>query len=164
MLNGVIHLQTNLNDVQMGDLNVLNINCLRSFPTRGIRIWGARTLSDQPEWRYVNVRRLFTTAARWIERNMLDETFEPHNADLWARIRRDLSIYFNDLFQRGALRGNTAQEAFYVKCDKENNPKAVGDAGMIITEIGLAAAAPAEFIVVRIIADVTGVTIAEPDK
>ena len=164
VLKGVIDLERMLGDEELGELNQASINCLRSFPTRGIRVWGARTLSDEEEWRYVSVRRLFITAGRWIERNMMAETFEPHTPDLWARIRRDLSVYFNDLFQRGALHGDSAQEAYFVKCDEENNPEAVRDAGMIITEIGLATAAPAEFVVVRIIADVTGVTIEGPDE
>ncbi len=164
LLQGVISLADDVDDTQQGELNPVNINCLRAFPTRGIRIWGARTLSDDDEWRYVNVRRLMITTARWVERNMMDETFEPHTPALRARIRREVTVYLDGLFQRGALRGNTAQEAYYVKCDEENNPDAVRDAGMIITEIGLAVAAPAEFMVVRLIADAAGVTIVEADK
>ena len=110
VLKGVIDLERMLGDEELGELNQASINCIRAFPTRGIRVWGARTLSHEEEWRYVSVRRLFITAGRWIERNMMDETFEPHTPDLWARIRRDLSVYFDDLFQRGAFRGSSARE------------------------------------------------------
>ena len=73
-------------------LNPEGVNCLRAFPGRGIRVWGARTLSRQPEWRYVNVRRLFLTVRRWIDLNMTWATFEPNNARLWMRINRELGI------------------------------------------------------------------------
>ncbi len=95
---------------------------------------------------------------------MADVVFEPHNANLWARIKRELTAYFNDLFRQGALKGSTPQEAFYVKCDEEINPPEVRDAGMVITEIGLAPALPNEFIVVRIIHCVSGVTITGPTR
>jgi phage tail sheath protein FI len=102
---------------------------------------------------------LFLTAGRWIERNMSDVVFEPNDFKLWQRIRLDLTAYFTGLFQKGALKGRTAQEAFYVKCDAETNPPAVREAGMVVTEIGLAPSAPAEFIVVRIIHGAGGLTI-----
>src|SRR3989449_11571591 len=71
-------------------------SCLRAFPGRGIRVWGARTLSRDPAWRYVNVRRLFLTAGRWIARNLADSVLEPNDQRLWARIGRALSSYFSD--------------------------------------------------------------------
>jgi hypothetical protein len=162
ILEGVLDLEVNLTDAQQGPLNVKGINCLRAFPGRGIRVWGARTLSREAFWRYVNVRRLFLTAGRWIERNMEDVVFEPQTPRLWARIVRDLSAYFTDLLRNGALKGTTPQEAFYVKCDAELNPPEVREAGMVITEVGLAAAVPAEFIVVRLIHGPTGLRIIGP--
>jgi hypothetical protein len=164
ILQGVVDLEVSLTDAQQGELNPVGVNCLRAFPGRGIRVWGARTLSSQPAWTYVNVRRLFLTAGRWIERNMANVSFEPHNTSLWARIRRELTAYFNELFQQGALRGSTPQEAFYVKCDEDINPLEVREAGMVITEIGLAPALPNEFIVVRIIHTASGVTITGPSQ
>ncbi len=164
VLEGVVDLEVNLTNVEQDELNPVGVNCLRAFPGRGIRVWGARTLSSKSAWTYVNVRRLFLTAGRWIERNMADVVFEPHNANLWARIKRELTAYFNDLFRQGALKGSTPQEAFYVKCDEEINPPEVRDAGMVITEIGLAPALPNEFIVVRIIHCVSGVTITGPTR
>jgi hypothetical protein len=162
ILEGVLDLEVNLSDAQQGPLNVKGVNCVRAFPGRGIRVWGARTLSTEPFWRYVNVRRLFLTAGRWIERNMADVVFEPQTPRLWARIVRDLSAYFEDLLRNGALKGTTPQEAFYVKCDAELNPPEVREAGIVITEVGLAAAVPAEFIVVRLIHGPAGLRIIGP--
>lgn len=159
VIEGVMDLEVNLTDAQQGRLNSIGINCLRTFPGRGIRVWGARTLSSEPAWTYINVRRLFLTAGRWIERNMVGMVFEPHDGRLWARIVRELTAYFNELLRRGALKGRTPQEAFYVKCNAETNPPAVRDAGQVVTEIGLAPASPSEFVVVRIIHGPSGVTI-----
>ncbi len=164
VLEGVLDLEINLTDAQQGLLNPQGVNCLRAFPGRGIRVWGARTLSGDSIWTYINVRRLFLTAGRWIERNMADAVFEPNEPRLWARISRELSAYFNDLFKRGALKGRTPQEAFYIKCDAETNPPEVREAGMVVTEIGLAPAVPNEFVVVRIVHGASGVTIAGPTR
>ena len=160
-LEGVLDLEDDLTDAQQAALPK-GINCLRAFPGRGIRVWGAQTLSDDPDWTYVGVRRLFLTAARWIERNLADATFEPNDATLWARITRDLSAYFTGLLRQGALKGNTAQEAFYVKCDAETNPVSVRDAGLVVTEIGLAPVLPGELIRVHIVNSPGGVSIAAP--
>jgi phage tail sheath protein FI len=135
---------------------------LRAFPGRGIRVWGARTLSSDPAWTYVSVRRLFLTACRWIERNMVGAVFEPNDPRLWTRISRELTAYFNDLFRQGALQGRTPQEAFYIKCDAETNPLEIREAGSVITEIGLAPGLPNEFVIVRIIHGASGVTITGP--
>jgi phage tail sheath protein FI len=157
VLEGVLDLEVNLTDEQQGELNPEGVNCLRAFPGRGIRVWGARTLSGEP-WVYVNVRRLFLTAARWIERNLAQKVFEPNDSRLWEQIKRELTAYFSALLRQGGLRGNTAQDAFYVKCDEETNPPEVRDVGMVVTDIGLAAARPNEFIVVRITHNTSGVT------
>lgn len=132
-------------------LNPEGINCLRAFPGRGIRVWGARTLSRDRNWRYVNVRRLFLTLKRWIDLNMEWASFEPNLPQLWVRIQRELNTYLTQLWQAGALRGQTPDQAFYIKCDAETNPADVREGGQVVTELGLAANASAEFIVVRII-------------
>ena len=137
-------------DVQ-DQLNPEHVNCLRPFRGRGIRVWGARTLSRQPEWRYVNVRRLFLTLRRWIDLQMTWAAFEPNGPRLWVRINRELGAYLTRVWQEGGLAGRVAGEAFYVKCDAETNPPEVREAGQVVTEIGLAPSAPAEFVVVRII-------------
>jgi uncharacterized protein len=164
VLQGVLDLEVNLTNAQQDLLNPEGVNCLRAFPGRGIRIWGARTLSRDPAWTYINVRRLFLTVGRWIERNMAAAAFESNEPRLWARIGRELTAYFTDLFRRGALKGRTPQEAFYVKCDAEINPPAVREAGMVVTDIGLAPVLPAEFVVVRVIHSASGVTIAGPTQ
>lgn len=164
VLEGVLDLEQKLTDAQQAAFNPQGINCLRVFPGRGIRIWGARTLSREPAWTYVNTRRLFLTAGRWLERNLAGATFEPHDANLWGRIERDLNVYFNGLFRQGALKGNTVREAFYVKCDGETNPPEVRERGEVVTEIGLAPAIPSEFIVVYIIHGASGITITEPTQ
>jgi phage tail sheath protein FI len=110
----------------------------------------------------VNVRRVFLTTGRWIERNLASVVFEPHDAALWARIERELRSYLDALFRAGALKGATAPEAFYVKCDAETNTSDVRDLGQVVTEIGLAAASPGEFVVVRIVQSDGGISIAGP--
>jgi hypothetical protein len=162
VLEGVVNLERSLSSADQERLNPEGVNCIRGFPGRGIRVWGARTLSNEPAWAYVNVRRIFLTAARWIEANLTDTVFEPNDARLWARIGRELTVYFQGLFERGALKGATAREAFYIKCDAETNPPEQRDQGRVITEIGLAPGLPNEFIVVRIIHGASGVTIAGP--
>jgi phage tail sheath protein FI len=157
VLEGVVDLEINLTDEEQGELNPKGVNCLRACPGRGIRVWGARILSGEP-WVYVNVRRLFLTAGRWIQRNLSQKIFEPNDSRLWEQIKRELTSYFSALLRQGGLRGNTAQDAFYIKCDEETNPPEVRDAGMVVTDIGLAAARPNEFIVVRIIHNTSGVT------
>jgi hypothetical protein len=131
-------------------LNDAGVNCLRAFPARGIRVWGARTLSTDPEWRYLNVRRLVLTLLRWIDLNMTWAAFEPNVPALWARIQRELGAYLTGLWRAGALAGGRVEEAFFVRCDAELNPPAVRELGQVVTEIGLAPSAPAEFIVVGI--------------
>lgn len=151
-----------LTDEEQGPLNALGINCIRAFTRRGIRIWGARTLSAQSAWQYVNVRRVITTAVRWIERNMNSVVFEPHTPELWARIERDLTIYFTKLLEQGALSAQSGSGAFYVKCNEETNPPEEREVGRVVTEIGLTPVVPTEFIVIRIIHGPTGARIVEP--
>jgi uncharacterized protein len=132
-------------------LNPEGINCLRAFPGRGIRVWGARTLSYDPEWRYINVRRLVLTLRRWIDANMAWASFEPNTSQLWVQIKRELNVYLTGLWQAGALAGSSAEQAFFIKCDEETNPANVREAGQTVTVIGLAPGAPAEFVIVRIV-------------
>jgi hypothetical protein len=148
---GALDLEVRIDNRIQEQLNPLGINCLRSFPGRGIRVWGARTLSRDSQWRYINVRRLFITLHRWIDRNMAWASFEPNRPELWIRIRRELGLYLTGLWRAGALLGDTPAEAFYIKCDAETNPPEVREQGQAVTEIGLAPGAPAEFVVIRII-------------
>ena len=148
---GVLDLDVTVDADAQNELNPVGVNCLRSFPGRGIRVWGARTLSRQPEWRYVSVRRLVLTLRRWIDMNMTWAAFEPNGPRLWVRINRELTTYLTNLWQDGAMVGQAPNEAFYVKCDAETNPADSREAGRVVTEIGLAPSAPSEFVVVRII-------------
>jgi uncharacterized protein len=164
VVEGAIDLELHLTRLQQEQLNPAGINCLRSFPGRGIRVWGARTLSVDTEWMYVNVRRLFLTVGRWIQRNLAGVVFEPNDQRLWTRIGRELNAYFIDLFQQGALAGSTPQEAFYVKCDAETNPPEVREQGQVVTEIGLAPGVPNEFIVVQVIQAPGGAALHGPGR
>lgn len=159
-IDGVVDLEANLTDAGQARLNPEGINALRAFPGRGIRVWGARTLSrpigGNTAWTYINVRRLFLTAARWMEVNLAGTAFEPHDPRLWNRITRELTTWFEGLFRAGALKGRTAAEAFFVKCDGETNPPEVRDTGRVVTVIGLAPSLPNEFVVVRIIHGASG--------
>jgi len=158
-LAGVVDLEAKLTDTDQALLNPDGINALRAFPGRGIRVWGARTLSRQSAWTYISVRRLFLTAARWMELNLAGVAFEPHDTKLWNRITRELTTYFEGLFRAGALKGRTAAQAFFVKCDGELNPPEVRETGRVVTVIGLAPSLPNEFVVVRIIHGAGGIGI-----
>jgi hypothetical protein len=162
VLEGVLELEKNITNLDQDYLNPWRVNCLRSFPGRGIRVWGARTLGLYDAWTYVNVRRVFLTAVRWINWHMAGVVFEPNHAKLWARIERDLNTYFTEQYRKGALKGRSAQEAFYVKCNAETNPPELRESGQVITEIGLAPANPYEFVVVRLIHGASGVSISGP--
>ncbi len=148
---GVVDLEVPVGNAEQDKLNPEGVNCIRAFPGRGIRVWGARTISRDPNWRYVNVRRLFLTLQRWGDLNMAWASFEPNTPRLWVRITRELSGFLDGLWSAGALAGQTREEAYYVKCDSETNPPEVRDAGQIVTEVGLAPGSPAEFVVVRIV-------------
>ncbi len=147
---GIFDLKDNLSDNGQGDLNSAGINCIRAFPGRGIRVWGARTLSIDEQWRYINVRRLFITVRRWIDLKMGWAVFEPNTPGLRIRIERELDTYFHGLWLRGALKGDSPEQAFFVKCDAETNSADNRD-GSVVTEIGLAPIVPAEFVVLRIV-------------
>jgi hypothetical protein len=145
---------------QLAQIDDLPINGIRSLRGRGVRIWGARTLSSDPQWRYVTVRRLAITIHRWVVLNLAEVAFEPNGFRLWLRIERELNAYLESLWQRGYLQGRTAAEAFRVRCDAETNPPVVRDQGQVITHIELAPSVPNEFIQVRLIHGETGVALA----
>lgn len=158
-VDGVLDLRVNVTDADLGRLYDEGVNCLRAVPGRGIRVWGARTLSDDPSWAPVGARRVFLTMGRWLEQFLAPLAYEPNDVRLWVRIMREVTAYLDGEFQRGALKGRTPEEAFFVKCDNETNPPEVTDAGMVVTIIGVALAAPAEFVVVRIIHGASGVSL-----
>lgn len=130
-------------------LNPIGVNCIRTFAGRGVRVWGARTLSSDPAWRYVSVRRLFNYVEESIERGTQWVVFEPNDPGLWARVSRDVSAFLTGVWRDGMLFGLTPQEAFFVKCDAETNPPDVRDRGQLIIEVGMAPVKPAEFVIFR---------------
>jgi phage tail sheath protein FI len=131
-------------------LNPIGINCIRTFPGRGTRVWGARTVSSNPSWRYLNVRRLFNFVEKSIERSTQWVVFEPNDHDLWARVTRDVRAFLRVVWRSGALFGLTEDAAFYVKCDEELNPPESRDLGRLVIEIAMAPVKPAEFVIFRI--------------
>ncbi len=150
VVQGAVGIEMQITKGEQDTLNPFGINCIRSFPGRGIRIWGARTLSSNPSWRYINVRRLFNYVEKSIENGTQWVVFEPNNRKLWARVRRDVSAFLKTVWRDGALFGSTPEEAFYVRCDDELNPPESRDLGRLIIEIGLAPVKPAEFVIFRI--------------
>jgi phage tail sheath protein FI len=149
ILRGVLELERQVTHGEQGILNPEGINCIRAFPGRGIRIWGARTLSSDPSWRYINVRRLFNMIEESVYEGTQWAVFEPNDMDLWERVKRTITAFLTRVWRDGALFGATPDEAFYVKCDAELNPPEVRDAGQLIVEVGLAPVKPAEFVVFR---------------
>ena len=131
-------------------LNPIGVNCIRAFPGMGIRVWGARTLSSNPSWRYINVRRLFNYVEKSIERGTQWVVFEPNEPRLWGRVRRDVTSFLRGVWRDGALFGAAPGEAFYVRCDAETNPPDSRDLGRLVVEIGMAPVKPAEFVIFRI--------------
>jgi phage tail sheath protein FI len=156
-LNAVLDLTYPIDAEIQGKLNPIGVNCIRALPGRGLRVYGARTLSLALNWRYVNVRRLVLTLGRWIERNMAWSAFEPSTPRLWSRIARELGGYLDGLWLSGALRGGSPTDAYTVKCDAETNPPAVRDRGEVVVEVALAPALPAERLVLRITQSASGV-------
>jgi uncharacterized protein len=150
-VRGALDLRYKVTREEQGELNRLGVNCIRLFPTQGIRVWGARTIADSAsEWRYLNVRRLFNMIEESIANGTRWVVFEPNDRPLWKSIRRDVSAFLTLQWRQGALMGATPEEAFFVKCDDETNPDDVVDAGMVITVIGIAPVKPAEFVIFRI--------------
>lgn len=150
IVRGALSLEINITKNEHDLLNPVGINCIRAFPGKGIRVWGARTLSSDPAWRYLNVRRLFN----YLEESILSGTdwvvFEPNDMALWAKIRRTIAAFLVNEWRKGALFGATPNEAFYVKCDGETNPAEGIDLGQVVCEIGLAPVKPAEFVIFRL--------------
>ncbi|MGA6205608.1 phage tail sheath family protein [Nocardia testacea] len=150
VVRGAVSLQTQITRKEHDLLNPVGINCIRSFPGRGIRVWGARTLSSDPAWRYLNIRRLFN----YLEESILNGTdwvvFEPNDQALWAKLRRTIAAFLVNEWRKGALFGLTPDDAFFVKCDEETNPAEGIDAGEVICQIGVAPVKPAEFVIFRL--------------
>lgn len=150
VVRGATNLEMEITKGEQDELNPKGINCIRSFPGRGIRVWGARTLSKDQAWKYVNVRRLFNYIEKSIEQGTQWVVFEPNDMDLWARVRRDVSAFLTVAWRDGMLFGANPTQAFFVRCDEELNPVESRDLGRLIVEVGIAPVKPAEFVIFRV--------------
>lgn len=150
---GALGVHYRVSKILQGSLNPRGVNCIRPFEGT-IKVWGARSLASDPagdpEWQYVNVRRLFNFLRESIDQGTQWVVFEPNSPELWAKIRRNITAFLTTVWASGALFGNTAAEAFYVRCDETTNPPEVRELGQVVTEIGVAVVKPAEFVVFRI--------------
>ncbi|ARE41830.1 Phage tail sheath protein FI [Rhodovulum sp. P5] len=149
-LRDVAALTDAADDAVHGLLNTLGVNVIRATPGRGIAPQGARTLSSDPEWRFLNVRRLMLMIAEAIQDGHQWAVFEPNSQVLRDAIRHSVSAFLSALWRRGALAGASPAAAFAVKCDAENNPPAVTEAGQLVAEIAVAPVRPYEFIRLRL--------------
>ena len=133
-------------------LNPRGINCIRDFRSdgRGIRVWGARTMSSDPEWKYINVRRLFIFIEESIDEGTQWVVFEPNDESTWSAVRRNITNFLISVWRSGALFGTTQEEAFYVRCDRTTMTEDDINNGRLICEIGIAPVKPAEFVIFRI--------------
>lgn len=149
-VRGAVNVSYAVSRAEHDVLNPAGVNVIRLFSREGVVLYGARTVASDPEWKYVNVRRLFnmveesiTLSTRWV-------VFEPNDSMLWNSIVRDVRAFLMMLYRDGALMGRTPEEAFFVQCDAETNPPESVDQGLVVTRIGIAPVKPAEFVVFRI--------------
>lgn len=151
IVRGVLQLERSITKADQDILNPLNINCIRAFQGRGIRVWGARTIAEKgSEWKYVNVRRLFLFLEESIDESTQWVVFEPNNEQLWARVTQTINNFLLGVWKSGALMGTSPEEAFFVKCDRTTMTQDDIDNGRLIVVIGVAPTKPAEFVIFRI--------------
>lgn len=159
-------LEYTINDTEQELLNRNGVNCIRNFSDSGIRVWGARTTVARidPEWRYINVRRLFNMVEQSLEEGTKWAVFEPNDSKLWGALTRNTKAFLNRLFLTGALAGKEDAEAYFVTCDETNNTQEDIDNGIVTIEVGIAPVKPAEFIVFKISQKAPGEVEAEEEE
>ena len=150
VLVGAIGLEQALTKGQQDLLNPEGINCLRFFEGRGNLVWGARTVSSDPEWKYLNVRRYFNYLEGSIDRGTRWAAFEPNGEALWANIKGTIQDFLTNEWKNGALQGTKPDEAFFVRCDRTTMTQSDLDHGRLVCLIGVAPLRPAEFVTFRI--------------
>jgi uncharacterized protein len=150
VIRGVSQLQLQTNNQEQAILNPKGVNCLRYFKGQGNLVWGGRTTSPDPDWKYINVRRLFIFVEKSIDRGTQWVVFEPNDEALWARARRSVGDFLTGLWKDGMLQGATKEQAFFVRCDRTTMTQADLDNGRFIMLIGIAPVKPAEFVIFRI--------------
>lgn len=150
IIRGALDIKLPITKGEQDILNPLGIDCIRAFPGRGIRVWGARTTASDALWKYINVRRLFLFIEESIEEGTQWVVFEPNDEKLWARVKQTITQFLTRVWKDGALMGTTPEEAFFVKCDRTTMTQDDIDNGRIIILIGVAPVKPAEFVIFRI--------------
>jgi phage tail sheath protein FI len=150
VLRGALGLKYSLTKDEQAVLNPRGVNLIRDLDDMGIRVYGARTLSTDAEWKYLNVRRLFQVVKQSVTKGTEWVVFEPNNEQLWGNIERNIRAYLKVLWSNNALQGKTPEEAFYVKCNGTTNPQENIDLGIVTIEIGIAPVKPAEFVQINI--------------
>jgi len=150
VVRGATDLEFQITKGEQDLLNPRGVNVIRAFPGRGIRVWGARTTSSDPLWKYVNVRRLFLFLEESIDEGTQWVVFEPNNEQLWARVKQTITQFLTTVWRTGALMGTTPEEAFFVKVDRTTMTQDDIDNGRLIVLIGVAPTKPAEFVIFRI--------------
>ncbi|WP_274953299.1 phage tail sheath family protein [Angelakisella massiliensis] len=150
VVRGCVGLSVPFNKGEQDILNPKGVNLIRSFPGQGIRVWGARTTSSDPSWKYVNVRRLFIYLEESIKANTNWVVFEPNDERLWARVKRTIDGFLKTMWRSGALAGSTEAEAFFCNIDHSTMTQDDIDNGRLICVIGVAPVKPAEFVIFRI--------------
>jgi len=150
VVRGALRFEREVSFGEQEMLNPLGVNCLRFFPGRGYRVWGARTASSDPEWKYVNVRRYFNYLEASIDRSTQWAVFEPNGERLWANIRETIASFLYNEWRNGALLGAKAEDAYFVRCDRSTMTQNDLDNGRLVCLIGVAALKPAEFVIFRI--------------
>ena len=150
IVRGALEIKLSITKGEQDILNPKGINCIRAFPGRGIRVWGARTTASNSLWKYVNVRRLFLYLEESIDEGTQWVVFEPNNEKLWGRVRATITEFLTRVWKDGALMGVKPEEAFFVKCDRTTMTQDDIDNGRLICVIGVAPVKPAEFVIFRI--------------
>lgn len=163
-IQGAVGVSERVGDAEYEALYAEGINLLKYFPGKGIKIWGARTLASDPDWRYINVRRTFSRIASSIKRGTQWAVFEPNTANLRKRLVRQVSGFLLDLWMKGYLSGSTAEQGFFVRCDDELNPPDNIDNGLLTFEVGIAVIKPAEFFSIVITAEKEGASVYIQDE
>ncbi len=150
VVRGLTRFEMNINKGRNDVLNPEGVNCLRFFEGRGNRVWGARTMSSDPEWKYVNVRRLFIYLEHTLDKGTQWAVFEPNNERLWANVRRMVEDFLLVLWRDGALLGEKPEQAYFVRCDRTTMTQNDLDNGRMICLVGVAPVKPAEFVIFRV--------------
>lgn len=150
VVTGALRFESDVNFAQQELLNPLGVNCLRYLSGRGYRVWGARLVSSDPEWKYVSDRRYFNYLEASIDRGTQWAVFEPNGERLWANVRQTISDFLYNEWRNGALLGSTVEQAFFVRCDRSTMTQNDLDNGRLVCLIGVALIKPAEFVIFRI--------------